>query len=138
LVWLSAAAWLLYNGAFGLGLFLIGWGFFVVSGVDNVLRPYLISRGSKLPLLLVFLGVFGGLLAFGFLEIFLGPTLLGLGYVLFQEWTGAPRSVTNDVGAEVAPAPPARPRAPDQAAAPAGTSRERAGLKDSDLPSRVR
>ena len=65
----SAAAWLLYNEAFGWGLFLIGWGFFVVSGVDNVLRPYLISRGSKPPLLLVLFGVLGGLMAFGFLDI---------------------------------------------------------------------
>jgi predicted PurR-regulated permease PerM len=115
LIWLPAAAWLLYNDAFGWGVFLIAWGFFVVSSVDNVLRPYLISRGSKLPLLLVFLGVLGGLLAFGFLGIFLGPTLLGLGYVLFQEWTGPPRSVTSEPGAEAAPA---RPRA-----TPADTSR---------------
>ena len=46
LVWLPAAVWLLYNGAIGWGMFLIGWGFLVVSGVDNVLRPYLISRGQ--------------------------------------------------------------------------------------------
>jgi predicted PurR-regulated permease PerM len=123
LVWLSGAAWLLYNSALGWGLFLLGWGVLVVSGVDNVLRPYLISRGSKLPLLLVFFGVLGGLLAFGFLGIFLGPTLLGLGYVLFQEWTSAPRAVTSEAGAEAARAPPVRPRAPDQAAAPADTSR---------------
>jgi predicted PurR-regulated permease PerM len=44
LIWLPAAVWLLYKGALGWGLFLAGWGFFVVSGVDNVLRPYLISR----------------------------------------------------------------------------------------------
>jgi hypothetical protein len=53
-------------------------GFFVVSGVDNVLRPYLISRGSNLPLILMFFGVLGGLMAFGFLGVFLGPTLLAI------------------------------------------------------------
>jgi predicted PurR-regulated permease PerM len=123
MVWLPAAAWLLYNGAFGWGVFLIGWGFFVVSGVDNVLRPYLISRGSKLPLLLVFLGVLGGLLAFGFLGIFLGPTLLGLGYVLFQEWTAAPRGNRRDSQPVAAAAPLVRRRAAEEASTSAGTSR---------------
>jgi predicted PurR-regulated permease PerM len=122
MVWLSAAAWLLYNEAFGWGLFLIGWGFFVVSGVDNVLRPYLISRGSKLPLLLVLFGVLGGLMAFGFLGIFLGPTLLGLGYVLFQEWTGGPQRATTEPGAAAATATPLTPRAAGPSGAPADTT----------------
>lgn len=92
LVWLPAAIWLFYKGAFGWGIFMTLWGFFAVSGVDNVLKPYLISRGSNLPLILVFLGVLGGVFAFGFLGVFLGPTLLALGYTLIQEWTAnAPR-----------------------------------------------
>ena len=123
MVWLSAAAWLLYNEAFGWGLFLIGWGFFVVSGVDNVLRPYLISRGSKLPLLLVLFGVLGGLMAFGFLGIFLGPTLLGLGYVLFQEWTGGPQRATTEPSAAAAAATPLTPHAADDAHVDAKASR---------------
>ena len=86
LVWLPATIWLFYKGALGWGVFLALWGFCAVSGVDNVLKPYLISRGSKLPLILVFLGVLGGVVAFGFLGIFLGPTLLALGYTLLQEW----------------------------------------------------
>ena len=119
LVWISAAAWLLYNGAVGWGLFLIGWGFLVVSGVDNVLRPYLISRGSKLPLLLVFFGVLGGLMAFGFLGIFLGPTLLGLGYVLFQEWSGEPTGARDQPDAEAGSAPFVRGRAAEASSASA-------------------
>ena len=86
LVWLPAAIWLFYKGALGWAVFLAVWGFFVVSGVDNVLKPYLISRGSKLPLILVFLGVLGGVVAFGVLGVFLGPTLLALGYTLVREW----------------------------------------------------
>jgi predicted PurR-regulated permease PerM len=105
LVWLPAAIWLLYNGAIGWGIFLIGWGFFVVSGVDNVLRPYLISRGSNLPLILMLFGVLGGLMAFGFLGVFLGPTLLAIGYVLFQEWSDEPRSAKNDSHPVAAAAP---------------------------------
>jgi predicted PurR-regulated permease PerM len=87
LVWLPATAWLFYKGALGWGVFMALWGFFVVSGVDNILKPYLISRGSNLPLILVFLGVLGGILAFGFLGVFLGPTLLALAYTLVREWT---------------------------------------------------
>ena len=86
LVWLPGAVWLIYKGALGWGVFLALWGFFAVSGVDNVLKPWLISRGSKLPLILVFLGVLGGVVAFGFLGIFLGPTLLALAYTLVKEW----------------------------------------------------
>jgi predicted PurR-regulated permease PerM len=74
------------------------WGAFVVSGVDNFLKPYLISRGTSLPLLLVFLGVIGGVLAFGFLGIFLGPTLLAVGFALLREW-----------GVRDQPSPPAPP-----------------------------
>jgi predicted PurR-regulated permease PerM len=92
LVWGPAAVWLLYQGHYGVGVFLLLWGALVVSGVDNFLKPYLISRGTDLPFLLVFLGVVGGALAFGFLGIFLGPTLLAVGYALVREWGmgGAP------------------------------------------------
>ncbi len=86
LVWLPASIWLIYKGALGWGVFLVIWGVFGVSGIDNVLKPWLISRGSKLPLILVFLGVLGGVVAFGFLGVFLGPTLLALGYTLIKEW----------------------------------------------------
>ena len=87
LVWLPAALWLLYGGETGWGVFMLLWGALVVGSVDNVLKPYLIGRGSALPLLLVFLGVFGGAKAFGFLGIFLGPTILAVGQTLLQAWT---------------------------------------------------
>jgi predicted PurR-regulated permease PerM len=123
LVWLPGAAWLLHNGAVGWGLFLVGWGFFVVSSVDNVLRPYLISRGSNLPLILMFFGVLGGLMAFGLLGVFLGPTLLAIGYVLFQEWSGEPRSAKNEPHAVAAAAPLVRRHAAEASSASADTSR---------------
>jgi predicted PurR-regulated permease PerM len=87
LVWVPVTVWLLYVDRPGWGLFMAIWGFFSISGVDNVLRPYLISRESRLPILLVFLGVVGGVLAFGFIGIFLGPTLLALGFTLLKEWS---------------------------------------------------
>jgi predicted PurR-regulated permease PerM len=89
LVWAPAGIWLLYSGHYASGIFILVWGALVVSGVDNFLKPYLISRGSALPFLLVFLGVVGGALAFGFLGIFLGPTLLAVGYALLREWAMA-------------------------------------------------
>jgi predicted PurR-regulated permease PerM len=58
----------------------------VVSSIDNVIKPYLISRGGSLPLLLVFMGVLGGLLAFGFIGVFLGPVILAVAYALLSEW----------------------------------------------------
>ena len=87
LVWLPVTLWLLYSGEYGWGLFMGIWGFFGISGIDNFLKPYFISRGSAMPLLLVFLGILGGALAFGFLGVFLGPILLAVGYTLVREWS---------------------------------------------------
>ena len=86
LVWFPAALWLFFTGTTGWGVFLIVWGILVVGGSDNIIRPYFISRGSDLPFVLVFLGVFGGAIAFGFLGIFLGPTLLATGYEIVRDW----------------------------------------------------
>ena len=55
--------------------------------VDNFLKPFLISRTASLPILLIALGAFGGVLAFGFIGLFLGPTFLALGQALFAAWT---------------------------------------------------
>jgi predicted PurR-regulated permease PerM len=87
LIWVPAAIWLFQRGETGWAVFLALWGFLVVSTIDNVLKPYFISKGSHLPFILVFLGVLGGVLAFGVLGIFLGPTLLAVAYALFLEWS---------------------------------------------------
>lgn len=87
LVWVPATIWLIYHGAVGWAIFLALWGLIVVSGVDNVIKPLIISRGSNLPFVLVFLGVLGGIVAFGLLGVFLGPTLLAVGYRLVLEWS---------------------------------------------------
>jgi len=87
LIWAPAAIWLFQTGETGWAVFLALWGGLAVSGVDNVIKPYFISQGSRLPFILVFLGVLGGVMAFGILGIFLGPTLLAIAYALFQEWS---------------------------------------------------
>ena len=87
IIWVGATVWLVNNDQPGWATFMALWGFFVISGIDNILKPLLISRGASLSFLLVLLGVFGGILAFGFVGIFLGPTLLAVGFNLVQAWT---------------------------------------------------
>ncbi|MFR0675807.1 AI-2E family transporter [Enterobacterales bacterium AN_CKDN230030167-1A_HGKHYDSX7] len=93
LAWIPATAWLVWQEHYGMAIFLAIWGTFVISGVDNVLKPYLISRGGNLPLVIVLLGVFGGLLAFGFIGLFIGPTLLAVAYSLLLDWSRDGRSL---------------------------------------------
>jgi predicted PurR-regulated permease PerM len=89
LVWGGAAIWLFQDGQPAWAAFVAAWGFFLVSTVDNVIKPFIISRGARLPFAIVFLGVLGGVLAFGVIGAFLGPTLLAVGYRLITEWTAA-------------------------------------------------
>lgn len=96
LIWGGAAIWLFQQGEPGWAIFVAAWGFLVVSTVDNVIKPFIISRGSRLPFAVVFLGVLGGLLAFGVIGVFLGPTLLAVGYRLAAEWTGVGRTPPAD------------------------------------------
>lgn len=87
LVWGGAAIWLFQQGQPGWAAFVAAWGFFLVSTVDNLIKPFIISRGARLPFAVVFLGVLGGVLAFGVIGVFLGPALLAVGYRLTTEWT---------------------------------------------------
>jgi predicted PurR-regulated permease PerM len=99
LVWLPAALWLLFHqDHVGWGLFMLLWGA-GVSSIDNLIRPWLISQGSQLPFLLIFFGVLGGAVAFGFIGIFLGPTLLAVGYRVLKEWmaSGRPMELAQDL-----------------------------------------
>lgn len=87
LLWLPASIWLYAEGNTGMGLFLAFWGALVVSSVDNFLKPYFISRSSDMPLLLTLLGVLGGMFAFGFIGVFIGPTILAVAYSLIIDWS---------------------------------------------------
>jgi predicted PurR-regulated permease PerM len=83
-IWLPASLWLALQGQPGHALFMAGWGIIVVGSVDNFLRPILISGRVEVPTLAVFIGVMGGLSAFGFVGLFLGPIVLGLLVALFR------------------------------------------------------
>ncbi len=85
LVVVPAVIWLFWSGrtVSGTTLLVIG----VVAGVlDNVIRPVLIKRGADLPLLLIFAGVIGGLIAFGIIGLFIGPVVLSVAYTLLTTW----------------------------------------------------
>ncbi len=85
IVWLPAAVWLFHQGSTSWTVFLVIWGI-AVGQLDNFIKPWLISQGSHMPFLLIFFGVIGGALTFGFIGVFLGPTLLAVGYRLMEEW----------------------------------------------------
>jgi predicted PurR-regulated permease PerM len=89
LVWLPASLWLFHQGATGWGIFMLIWGV-GVSSIDNVVKPLIISRGSATPFILILFGVIGGALAFGFIGVFLGPTLLAVAFRLTEEWSRQP------------------------------------------------
>ena len=90
LVWLPAAIWLFHQGSTGWGIFMLIWGA-LVANLDNFVKPWLISQGSDMPFILIFFGVLGGALAFGFIGVFLGPTLLAVGFRLVEEWSSGAR-----------------------------------------------
>lgn len=86
IVWVPVVIWLFLEGRTGWAIFNLVWGVGVVGLVDNFTKPYLISRGSNLPFGIIFMGVIGGFLAYGFLGIFFGATLMAVAFRLYKEW----------------------------------------------------
>ena len=86
LIWGGVTVWLMIQGETGWAIFMLLWGLLAISTIDNVVKPFLISRSSNLPLLLIVLGVFGGVIAFGFIGVFIGPPVLAVGLTLAQLW----------------------------------------------------
>jgi predicted PurR-regulated permease PerM len=96
IIWVPATLLLMLQGEPGYALFLAGWGIIAVGSVDNFLRPILISGRVEVPTLAVFIGVMGGLSAFGFVGLFLGPIVLGLLVALFRFTTEALAPAANE------------------------------------------
>jgi predicted PurR-regulated permease PerM len=87
LVLVPPVIWLYWSGSPGWATFLLVVTI-VTGSADNVVRPILIKRGANLPLLLIFIGVIGGLIAFGLVGIFVGPVVLAVSYTLLRSWLG--------------------------------------------------
>lgn len=83
LIWLPVGLFQLTQST-GAGLFLLLWGALVVSTIDNFLRPVLIGSKAKLPFLLLFFGILGGLRTYGFIGLVLGPLLIAMTLAFIQ------------------------------------------------------
>ncbi len=77
IVWVPAIGWLLYQGRWGFAIFMLLWGL-MLTGVESVLRPFLISGRARISALAIFVGVLGGIPAFGAIGIVVGPVVLSL------------------------------------------------------------
>jgi predicted PurR-regulated permease PerM len=91
LVLVPTVVWLYYSGDILWGTVLLLFTI-VATTVDQLVRPLLIRRGANLPLMLILGGVIGGLIAFGVLGIFIGPTVLAVAYTLFNAWIAENRT----------------------------------------------
>jgi predicted PurR-regulated permease PerM len=111
LVWLPAAAWLALSGSLAKGAVLALVGVLVLGNVDNVLRPLLLSGKSQMNTLVLIISLMGGVSAFGFIGIVLGPLVAAVLTALVESYQAEP-----EPAAAVAAAP-----AGDAAAAPASS-----------------
>jgi len=109
LVMVPGVIWLYWSGSPGRGTFFLVWTLVVLT-MDNILRPWLITRGANLPLLLIFAGVIGGLLGFGVIGLFIGPVILAVSYTLIEAWVmegEAPALPSSEAAPAVSATPPA-------------------------------
>ena len=88
--------YLLFGGAYFRAIFLVAWGVLVIGSADNVIRPLIIGGRTQIPTIFLFFSILGGLQAYGFLGIFLGPAVIAI-LVAFiriyrEEYATAPRS----------------------------------------------
>lgn len=86
LVFLPVVIWLASQGETGMAIFMLIYGIVVLMSIDNILKPILIAKSGKLPILVLFLGVVGGMVAWGFTGMFKGAIILAVFYTMFNSW----------------------------------------------------
>lgn len=91
--WMGVSIWLLTQGHTAEAIGLALWGMLVISWVDNLIRPIVISGATKIPFIIIFIGVLGGLTAFGFVGLFIGPVVLAIALAVWREWINQHRNV---------------------------------------------
>ena len=94
LIWLPASVYLMLTGHWTRATLLLLWGVFVISTIDNFVRPKLIRGRTKLHELFVFFAVLGGLRVFGVLGIVLGPVVLAITLALVESFREIPKEAT--------------------------------------------
>ncbi|MFY0255320.1 AI-2E family transporter [Chitinophaga sp. 30R24] len=85
IVWVPLIIWIATQGHAGMTVFLIIYGVFILIG-EAILKPILIARSGKLPFLVIFLGVIGGMAAWGFTGMFKGAIIVAVFYTIFNSW----------------------------------------------------
>jgi predicted PurR-regulated permease PerM len=85
-LWGCVAGWLVLTGHTIAGFALLAWMCIVVFSVDHFVRPMLISRGARIPFIIVLFGVLGGLAGFGLVGLFIGPVILAVLLAVWREW----------------------------------------------------
>jgi len=78
IAWGLVAIYLAVTGQYGRALLMTGWGILIVGTIDNFLRPLIIGGKTSIPTILLFFGILGGLQAYGFLGVFLAPTVIAI------------------------------------------------------------
>ena len=91
-VWIPLVIWAFVDAHTGTAIFLVIWGVVLTVG-DTILKPVLIARSGKLPFLVLFLGVIGGLAAWGFTGMFKGAIIMAVFYKLFTSWLESKNTV---------------------------------------------
>lgn len=131
LVWIPATIYVFADGRPGMAIFLLVWNLVLTSQVDNFIRPKLIGDRANIHPLFVLIGVLGGVTAFGFIGLFLGPLLVGVTISILKVWEEDyldPSVGQKDPTHEEPPAPPTKP--PRRAR----WWRRKAPAKDEDAP----
>ncbi|MFW5680204.1 MAG: AI-2E family transporter [Pseudomonadota bacterium] len=89
-IW-PAAAWLFFEERYAAAVFIFVWGLVPVGLADYLIRTLFVSRSSRLPFVLILLGLIGGALFAGVIGLFLGPVVLAVGFALVREWASEQR-----------------------------------------------